>query len=254
LPARAPRITPREGRKKPTDPRRPDIVEAAMRFTYSGLFLGSLTLATGFVACSGGGETTASTTTGTAAETSSGASTTGMGGAGGSGGAAATSTAAGTGGGASTSTATASASSTGTGMAAIGYCTKPCGTVLECCPAGSMGCPSNMYPNNYKCDKNACKSPQCATTADCAMQDPTQDCLALSGFNACVNPCATDGDCTAPSTCSGVDDNNKKYCLSSGGGCANDAACGGFGICLNKVCVCQKDADCTKSGFTKCAL
>jgi hypothetical protein len=139
-------------------------------------------------------------------------------------------------------------------MTPSGYCTKPCGTVLECCPAGSMGCPSNMYPNNYKCDKNACRAPQCATTADCAMQDPTQDCLALSGFNTCGTTCASDGQCTAPATCSGVDDNGKKYCLSSGGGCVSDAACGGFGKCVNKVCVCQKDADCTKTGFTKCAL
>lgn len=223
-----------------------------MRFTYAGLFLGSLTLATGFVACSGGGETTTSTTTGTAAETSSGASTTGsgLGGAGGSGGAPATSTAAGTGGGASTS----SASSTGTGMATLGYCTKPCGTVVDCCPVGSVGCPSNMYPNNYSCDKSACKAPQCATTADCAAVDPTQECLVLPGFNACSATCKSDGECTAPATCSGVDNNGKKYCLSSGGGCTDDASCGGLGKCVNKVCACASTADCTKPGFTACAL
>jgi hypothetical protein len=225
----------------------PGNVDGDMKSTYSGCVLGLVTLAAGFVACGGGGETSTSSTSGGGGATSTtGTSTSAATGAGGD---PATSTSTGAGSGTST------ASSTGTGMTASGYCTKPCGTVLECCPAGSMGCPSNMYPNNYKCDKNACRAPQCATTADCAMQDPTQDCLALSGFNTCGNTCSSDGQCTAPATCSGVDDNGKKYCLSSGGGgCADDVACGGFGKCVNKVCVCQKDADCTKPGFTKCAL
>jgi hypothetical protein len=220
-----------------------------MKFTYSRLLLGLVTLATGFVACSSGGETSTSSTTGEGGATSTGGtSTTGTGGAGGD---STTSTAsATTGAGSSTST----ASSTGTGMAAPGYCTKPCGTVIDCCPAGAVNCPSNMYPNNYACDKSACKAPQCATTADCSALDPTQDCLALSGFNSCSSTCVNDGDCSAPATCSGVDDNGKKYCLSSGGGCVDDASCSGFGKCVNKVCVCQKDADCTKPGFTKCAL
>ncbi len=218
-----------------------------MKITYSPLFLGLVTLATGFVACGGGSTTSTSGATGggsttSAAETTSVGTTTGAGGAGG---ASVTS---------SSSTSTATASSTGTGMPAAGYCTKPCGTVIDCCPAGAMDCPSNMYPNNYTCDKSACKSPQCATTADCTAQDPKQDCLTLSGFKSCSNTCASDGECTAPATCSGMDDNGKKYCLSSGGGCANDAACAGFGKCVDKVCVCQKDADCTKAGFNKCAL
>jgi hypothetical protein len=139
-------------------------------------------------------------------------------------------------------------------MPALGYCTKPCGTVAECCPVGAMSCPSNMYPNNYTCDKSACKSPECATTADCAALDPKQDCLTQSGSKTCSTTCVADGDCLAPSTCSGLDDNGKKYCLASGGGCANDAACSGFGKCVNKVCVCEKASDCTKPGFTACAL
>jgi hypothetical protein len=140
-------------------------------------------------------------------------------------------------------------------MPVLGYCTKPCGTVGDCCPAGSMGCPSNSYPNNYTCDKGACKSPECATTADCSALDPAQDCLALSGFKTCVDACAKDGDCKAPATCSGLDDNGKKYCLApSGGGCTDDASCSGFGKCVNKVCVCESATDCTKAGFTACAL
>lgn len=221
-----------------------------MKFTYSGFFLGSVMLATGFVACGGGGETTASTTTGSGGATSTSAATTSStASAGGAGGSSATTTT-----GASSSSSSAASSSSSSGMPVLGYCTKPCGTVADCCPQGAINCPSNMYPNNYTCDKNACKSPECATTADCAAIDPKQDCLAEQGFNSCATTCVNDGDCLAPATCSGVDDNNKKYCLSSGGGCANDAACNGFGKCVNKVCACEKASDCTKPGFTACAL
>jgi hypothetical protein len=221
-----------------------------MRSTHAAVVLGLATLAAGFAACSGGGETTASSSTGaggaTTSATSDGASTTG------GGGAPSTSSASGTGGEATASSSSASSSS---GGPVYGYCTKPCGTVADCCPAGSMGCPSNMYPNNYSCDKSACKAPQCASTADCAAVDPTQECLVLPGFNACSATCKNDGECMAPATCSGVDANGKKYCFSNGGGgCADDAACGGLGKCVNKVCVCASTADCTKPGFTACAL
>lgn len=86
------------------------------------------------------------------------------------------------------------------------------------------------------------------------MLNPKLDCFTLSGTHSCALACMVDGDCTAPLTCSGMDDNGKKYCLASGGsGCTDDASCAGLGKCVNKVCVCDSDAECTKSGFTKCA-
>lgn len=135
-----------------------------------------------------------------------------------------------------------------------GYCTKPCGTVTDCCPPGSVDCPSNMYPNNWECAQGACLSPQCATNADCTAVDPDQGCFLLGDFSSCLAACVNDGDCTAPLTCSGVDDNGAKYCKATGGGCTDDASCGGFGKCVDKVCVCAADADCTFQGYTKCAL
>jgi hypothetical protein len=125
---------------------------------------------------------------------------------------------------------------------------------VDCCPPNSPGCPGTQYPDNYECKGGACYDPQCATTADCTAQSPKLDCFSLTGFQTCAFACATDGDCTAPLTCIGADDNGKKYCLSMGSGCADDAACMGLGKCVNKVCVCTSDADCIKAGFSKCAL
>jgi hypothetical protein len=89
------------------------------------------------------------------------------------------------------------------------------------------------------------------------MQDPKQDCLVVSGEPFCGDACTGNipNECSGTATCSGTDDNGKKYCLApSGGGCTDDASCNGFGKCVNKVCVCEKASDCTKAGFTACAL
>ncbi|MFO0568636.1 MAG: hypothetical protein U0263_23445 [Polyangiaceae bacterium] len=136
----------------------------------------------------------------------------------------------------------------------VGFCSRPCGTVTDCCPAGSVDCPSNQYPNNYKCVLGACRAAECSTTQDCTSTNPKLDCLSLSGFHACGFGCSSDTDCSPPLTCIGLDDNGKKYCLAKGNGCSDDASCGGYGKCVDKVCVCYSDVDCTKTGFTKCAL
>jgi len=141
------------------------------------------------------------------------------------------------------------------GSAPYGYCAPPCTTPAECCPANTPGCPSNQYPNNYTCKDGSCRSPQCATTSDCTAEGPTKDCFMVDGEKSCKFACSTDTDCNAPQTCIGVDDNGKKYCRATGAGCPDDAFCMNLGIgkCINKVCLCEADADCTKTGFTKCA-
>lgn len=137
---------------------------------------------------------------------------------------------------------------------ATGFCTPPCTTASDCCPAGATDCPSNQYPNNYQCVAGGCRSPECSTTTDCSSQNPKLDCFSLSGFKSCGLTCSTDTDCTLPLTCSGLDDNNAKFCLAQGSGCSDDASCNGYGKCVGKLCVCYADTDCTKAGFTKCAL
>lgn len=124
----------------------------------------------------------------------------------------------------------------------------------DCCAPGAPGCPSNAYPNNYTCVGGACLNPQCKSTADCTAKSPKLDCFTNVGVSDCAFACTTDGDCTAPQTCMGKDDNGKKFCLGKGSGCT-DAMCMtlGLGKCINTVCSCTMDADCTKVGFTKCA-
>jgi hypothetical protein len=134
------------------------------------------------------------------------------------------------------------------------YCTRPCGTVTDCCPAGLPDCPSDQYPTNYLCTLGVCYVPECSSTADCAALDPAYDCFDLAGFHACGKACAGDVDCGAPQQCTGADSDGKKFCELPGGGCQDDASCGGLGKCVDHKCICESDADCTKPGFTKCAL
>jgi hypothetical protein len=201
----------------------------------------------------GGGTTTASTS-----GTTSGSSSTGTGGSGGmtttsssaTGGSGGTTTTSSTGSG---GTSTSSSSSSGDAGVTYGYCTKPCTTAADCCPIGDPACPGTTYPHNVACTDSACYSPECSSTSDCTALDPDYDCFSLGGFEDCLTACASDTDCPAPQTCSGVDDNNKKFCLVAGGGCTDDASCSGFGKCVDKVCVCEDSNDCTKPGFTQCA-
>lgn len=136
----------------------------------------------------------------------------------------------------------------------MGHCAKPCTMAADCCPVGEPNCPSNQYPENYTCVKGACVDPQCMSTIDCTSQNAKLDCFTIAGVSDCAFACMTDADCTAPLTCIGKDDNGKKYCLSKGAGCT-DAMCQnlGLGKCVNGVCSCEKDMDCTKPGFSKCA-
>lgn len=125
----------------------------------------------------------------------------------------------------------------------------------DCCPVGDPGCPSNTYPNNYTCIGGACQSPQCAVTSDCTAESPKLDCVTLSGTKSCAFACTMDVECNQPQTCSGKDDNGKKFCLAMGSGCKDDAFCKGLGIgkCVAGVCSCDVDSDCTKAGYTKCS-
>ena len=204
------------------------------------------------VSCGGGG--TATTSTGGATTTSgTGGTTTTSSGSGGA--ATGTGGATGTTSTTTTSTSTSTSSSTGTGGPVYGTCAPPCAIAADCCVPGDPGCPTGPYPNNPTCVSGACKSPQCATTADCTAEGPKLDCFALGGANSCAFGCALDSDCNLPLTCTGKDDNGKKFCLSAGSGCKDDAFCKGLGLgkCVASVCSCEADTDCTKVGFTKCS-
>lgn len=223
-----------------------------MQMIFLRAVCGILVLSACTTGCGAGGSTSSGsggpgTTNGT---TSGGGNTTtatgGIGGAGGT----VTTTEGGAGG-----SITGSGGSTSTGGPVYGYCTRPCGTLIDCCPPGSpAACPGNMYPYNYQCNSGICYAPECSSTADCTKIGPDLDCFNLSDFHACGEGCLLDGDCGAAQTCTGVDDDGKKYCELPSGGCTDDVACSGLGKCVNKVCVCENNADCSKPGLTKCAL
>lgn len=229
-----------------------------MRGSFLSAIYGLSMISVGVAACgdngSGSSATGGSTTTSSSSTTMGGAggstSTGGTGGTTSSGGSTSTGGTTGGTGGATGGT----GGTTTTSGPTYGYCTKPCGTVADCCPAGAQDCPSNVYPNNWHCESGACLSPECMSTADCTAMNPSLDCLSFSGAHSCALACSSDGDCTAPLTCAGVDDNGAKYCKVVGGGCTDNTSCGGFGECKEKACVCDADNDCTAPGYNKCAL
>jgi hypothetical protein len=228
-----------------------------MRGLRLGILLGAAVAALSTASACGGGGTGGSaastgstgggaTASGTGAATTSTSATTGTGGA-----TTTTSTSATTGTGGATTSSTGAGGDAGP---AHGKCTKPCALPADCCPAGDPACPGPNYPYNYECKGGACYNPQCSITDDCTAQNPKQDCYSLDGFKTCLFACVTDGDCNAPLTCAGKDDNGKSYCIFTGGtGCTDDASCVGLGKCIDKVCVCDVDADCTHQTFNKCA-
>ncbi len=228
-----------------------------MQTAFLRMFSAIVMLAAGVSACgdasstsggtssSGGGGT--STTSGTSTGGDATTAGTSAGGAGGTGGTA-------TGGTGGSRATTASGGTTGSGMI-YGYCTPPCSTPADCCPPDTPSCPGDNFPDNYTCKNGGCRSPECSSTADCTALNPKLDCLVLSGTHDCAFPCIADGDCMMPLKCVGADDNGTKFCLATGGsGCSDDSSCQGLGKCINKVCVCASDMDCTKSGYTNCAL
>ena len=242
-----------------------------MHMTYSRAVLGIGILGATLAAC-GDGETTgsgASTSTAGNGGTTSTSSTNGGGGSGGttstggggSGGTGGTTSTGGSGGTGGTTSTGGSGGTGGTGGSTgpeYGFCAKPCADVAECCPPDPNNedmCPSASYPDNPECNDGACLPAQCATKEDCTVFNPKHDCIPISGFNTCFFPCASNDDCVLPLQCIGTDDNGNGFCLAPGGtGCSDDASCNGFGKCVDTVCVCDVDADCTFPGYTKCSL
>lgn len=136
-----------------------------------------------------------------------------------------------------------------------GYCTKPCGTVADCCPAGAPDCPSLTYPNNYTCIEGACHAPVCSTDEECMTENPATACMTTEGATSCLLVCTIDDDCPGALTCAGVADDGRKYCRVVGGpGCSDDASCYGFGHCVDHLCVCASASDCEHPTFSACAL
>jgi hypothetical protein len=80
------------------------------------------------------------------------------------------------------------------------------------------------------------------------MLSPTLDCYRFDTRNSCAVACATDADCTAPTKCTGVDLDMKKFCKGETAPCMSDAECNGNGLCNNGNCgTCKSSMDCPAS-------
>lgn len=199
----------------------------------------------GSAACDGdgGGGSGAGTTTSTTTTTTS---TGGGGGTGGSGGG-------GNGGGGTGGAAEGGGGAGGTGGGAPveGYCVRSCATPADCCPPNLPNCPSNQYPTNFTCDNGICGPPQCAVKADCTNggQTPQYDCILTNGTHGCAQPCVTDAECTVPATCTGIADDQSKFCKLEQPPftCTPGESCNGPGVCnaAGDACVCATSAQCS---------
>ena len=141
-----------------------------------------------------------------------------------------------------------------------GYCAMGCIEDADCCPDGSLNCPSENYPDNYSCnDQGVCEFGGCSNNDDCTSNGlfPNMECHAISDQPTCFEPCANDTGCLLQpgTTCSGVADDGTMYCAAEAEApCEDDVDCAGFGICDvdSGDCYCEQDGNCTANGVDTC--
>ncbi|WP_437627938.1 hypothetical protein [Sorangium sp. So ce1151] len=136
-----------------------------------------------------------------------------------------------------------------------GRCVKSCEEASDCCPAAAPDCASGSFPNNWTCDNNACRAPQCQSKEDCAAvgAPPNFDCLTANGNNVCVPTCTGDGDCEEGTSCTGISSSSTKFCKANTvSACINNMDCLGYGKCKDGACVCSSNADCTEPDADTC--
>lgn len=144
-----------------------------------------------------------------------------------------------------------------TGGEQAGYCAQSCNEDADCCPLGSVLCPSEDYPDNWSCVDNVCEFGGCQSDDDCqsvVSQDDT--CHEIGGVGTCFDPCAEDQDCAQGLTCTGVADDGAMYCTAEVPPCESDDDCGGFGVCDTDSgsCYCDSDANCTAESGDVCVM
>jgi hypothetical protein len=148
----------------------------------------------------------------------------------------------------------------GDGDPQAGYCAQGCVEDEDCCPIGAVNCPGDDYPNNYVCDQGVCEFGGCTADSDCTgAVTPNDECHAIEGVGVCFEPCANDNDCLLQvgTTCSGVADDDTKYCAPEPEApCEEDADCGGAGLCdvESGECMCSSDEECDAGALNVCVL
>ncbi|KIG16155.1 Endo-1,4-beta-xylanase A precursor [Enhygromyxa salina] len=149
---------------------------------------------------------------------------------------------------------------TGDGDGDAGFCAMGCEADIDCCPMGADDCPGDAYPNNWTCNgQGVCEFGGCASDDDCGggLLDP-QECHPIADLPTCFQPCTNDTDCLLQpgTTCSGIADDEAKYCAPPEAPCEADEDCEGAGICNvdTGACYCNEDANCSAEGADTCVL
>lgn len=132
-----------------------------------------------------------------------------------------------------------------------GYCAQVCFTVDDCLYDGAN-------PADFECIDGFCEFVGELPACDPMNCDDLMIgiCTEVDGVSQCATPCSDDSSCIAGFTqCSGVDDAGNSICepipcwgTVEGEPCVIDGF-GQLGICIDGLCACTDDAQCTAAGF-----
>ena len=131
-----------------------------------------------------------------------------------------------------------------------GFCALACVTVDDCLFGGS--------PTDFECVDGFCEYVGEIPPCDPASCDDLMigSCTEVDGVSVCATPCVDDSACVAGFTqCSGHDDAGNSICdpipcwgVVEGEPCEIDGF-GQIGICIDGVCACTDDSQCTAEGY-----
>lgn len=139
-----------------------------------------------------------------------------------------------------------------TGGGGAGFCAATCTDAAMCVPA--MGDPADWACTDGFCEyigepfvPPPCDDTNCPAAANLACAD-------VGGVNQCTTPCIDDSMCAGFTECTGMDDNGNSICAAIpclGANEGDPCEIGGnqYGTCIDEVCVCTSDTECTATGF-----
>jgi hypothetical protein len=132
-------------------------------------------------------------------------------------------------------------------------CAQGCEEAADCCPLGSIGCPSDEYPNNYACTDGICEFGGCTDNAECESILEQNECHPVNGVGTCFEPCEENGDCLV-GECVGMADDGSMFCTTETPPCEEDDDCAGLGLCNvdDGTCYCDSSKNCTDMTLDTC--
>lgn len=132
-----------------------------------------------------------------------------------------------------------------------GFCALACEDLADCVFQGGV-------PEDWACTDGFCEYVGEFYVCDPATCDDLMIgvCAEVDGLSTCTTPCTNDTQCLAGfTTCTGVDDAGNSICEAipcfgtpEGEACFIDGF-GQFGVCIDGLCSCTDDTQCTPDGY-----